>query len=121
MILKQTRQIVGEERKKLNAEVKQYHQMYSLFNEKGHLGQLFSRQERCGCVSCRKSIDTKCHKKHLTFYLKTVTLTRKIKVFHLGRNLFKAERQILRCRELAIANPLALECFLSPVRNPKLY
>ena len=69
MILKQTRQIVGEERKKLNAEVKQYHQMYSLFNEKGHLGQLFSRQERCGCVSCRKSIDAKCHKKtsHILF------------------------------------------------------
>ena len=45
MILKQTRQIVAVERKSLNTEVKQYCRLYSLFNEKGHLGQLFSRQE----------------------------------------------------------------------------
>ena len=44
-------------------------------------------------------------------YLKMLTLTRKVKVFHLRRNLFKAERQLLRCRELTLANPLALDCF----------
>ena len=64
---------------------------------------------------------TNVPKKHVTYCLKTLTLTRKVKVFHLGRNLFKAERQLLRCRELTLANSLALECFLRPVRNPKLY
>ena len=38
MILKQTRQIVAEERKSLNVELKQYCEMYKLFNVKGHLG-----------------------------------------------------------------------------------
>ena len=48
-------------------------------------------------------------------------MTCKVKVFHMGRDLFKAERHILRCQELAIANPLALECFLIPTKKPKLY
>ena len=39
-------------------------------------------------------------------------MTRKVKVFHIGRDLFKAERQILRCRELTLANPLALDIFV---------
>ena len=47
MIYKRTRQIAGQERKTLNAELKQYYQMYKLFNAKGHLGKLFSRQEKC--------------------------------------------------------------------------
>ena len=98
---------MGEEKKNLNEEIKQYYRLYSLFNEKGHLGQLFSREEKCCCISCRESIDYKCPKKHVTFYLKTTTITRNIKVFHLGRNLFSAERQIRRCRELALANPFA--------------
>ena len=121
IILKQTRELVAKEKKLLNKEFKQCYRLYSLFNEKGHLGQLFSREEKCCCLSCRESIDYKCPKKDVTYYLKTLTLTRKVKVFHLGRNLFKAEPQILRCRELTLANPLALECFLRPVRNPKLY
>ena len=121
IIFKRTRQIVGEEKKNLNAELKQFYHLYSLFNEKGHLGQLFKRQERCGCISCRESIDDKCSKKHVTYYLKTPTMTRKVKVFNIGRDLFKVECQILRRRELTLANPLALECFSRPVRNPKLY
>ena len=121
IIFKRTRQIVGEEKKNLNAELKQFYHLYSLFNEKGHLGQLFKRQERCGCISCRESIDDKCSKKHVTYDLKTPAMTHKVKVFHIGRDLFKVERQILRCRELTLANPLALECFLIPVSNPKLY
>ena len=48
--LKQTRKLVAKERKCLNAELKQFYHLYSLLNEKGHLGQLFSRQERCGCI-----------------------------------------------------------------------
>ena len=32
-----------------------------------------------------------------------------------------SERQITRCRELAIANPLALECFMVPRHFPKLF
>ena len=64
IIFKRTRQIVGEEKKNLNEEIKQYYRLYSLFNEKGHLGQLFSREEKC-CISCRESIDYKCPKKHM--------------------------------------------------------
>ena len=105
----------------MNSELKQYHRMYTLFNAKGHLGQLFSRQERFCCLACRQSISSKCSKKHVTFYLKTITLTRKVKIFHVGRDLFSAERQITRCRELAIANPLALDCFHVPARDPKLF
>ena len=58
---------------------------------------------------------------HVTFYLKTITMTQNIKVFHLGRDLFSAERQITHCWELTIANPLALDCFLVPEHYPKLY
>ena len=118
MILKQTRQIVAEERKILNVELKQYCEMYKLLNVKGHLGQLFSRQERCRCLGCKRSIDFKCSKKHVTFYLKTIAMTQKVKIFHIGRDLFTSERQITRCRELAIANPLDLECFLAPSHYP---
>lgn len=121
IIFKRTRQIVGEEKKKLNEEIKQYCHLYRLCNEKGYLGQLFSRQEKCRCLACRRSINSNCSKLHVTFYLKTTTITRNIKVFHLGSNLFSAERQIRRCRELALANPLALDCFCVPEHYPKLY
>ena len=119
--MKHSRELVAKEKKLLNKEFKQYYRLYSLFKEKGHLGQLFSREEKCCCISCRESIDYKCPKKHVTFYLKTTTITRNIKVFHLGRNLFSAERQIRRCRELALANPFALDCFCVPEHYPKLY
>ena len=47
-------------------------------------------------------------------------MTRKVKVFHIGRDLFKAERQILRCRELTLANLLALECFFKTYQQPEI-
>ena len=102
----------------MNAELKQYCEMYKLFKVKG---QLFSQQERCRCLGCKRSIDSKCSKKARYLYLKTTTMTRKVKIFHIGRDLFMSERQITRCRELAIANPLALECFMVPRHFPKLF
>ena len=38
MIYKRMCQIVGQEQETLNAELKQYFQMYKMFNAKGHLG-----------------------------------------------------------------------------------
>ena len=120
IIFQRTRQIVGK-KKNLNEEIKQYCHLYRLCNEKGYLGQLFRRQEKCCCLACRRSINSNCSKLHVTFYVKTTKITRNIKVFHLGRNLFSVERQICCCHELALANPFALDCFCVPEHYPKLY
>lgn len=121
MIMKQSRKRVAEEREALNEEMLQYHEMYNLFNKKGHLGQLFSCQEKCRCLVCKKSINDRCTKRHTVYYLKTTTITKKVKIFHLGQSLFKCAKAVTRCRELCKVNPLALECFLVPRQEPKLY
>ena len=118
MILQCSRMLVAEDpvRKQLNLELKQYYEIYSLWNRESYFGQLFSRVSKCSCFSC-----TNCQEKHVDFYLKTETMTRTIKLFYLGRNLFKCIATVKRCRDLCIRNPLALECFLVPPRKPKIY
>ena len=121
MNFKRARQILGEEKKNLHEEIKQSCHLYRLCNENDYLAQLFSRQEKCRCLACGRSINYNCSKLHVTIYLKTTTITRNIKVCQLGRNLFLAEPQIRHYRELALANPFALDCFCVPKHYSKLY
>ena len=72
MILKRSRLFAATaNRTLLNSEVLQYHDMYALFNRNGQRGQIFSR----------------CDKKQICFYLKTRTVSQKVKVFCLGKSL----------------------------------
>ena len=55
MIMKQSQKRNAAEHEELNAEIKQYYQMYNLFNVKGHLDPLLNRQETSSCSACQKN------------------------------------------------------------------
>ena len=56
MIMKQSQKRNAVEHEELKAEIKQYYQMYNLFNVKRHLDPLLNRQETSSCSACQKSI-----------------------------------------------------------------